>query len=192
MHHTLCLHSITHIKMSLIPVNSSRTFHCIGCSFCLTDQFLGWERGKQKSNQLIFIVTWPRSGFKGVSSYIINTFLSCCIHVHLTTAVDQGREIVEHMLESKWATALTHIGVYTCVWITDSLLYSHMPLSGFEILTCSKKMDVASHLLFFVLEMVSLWTISHRYWHIALVIPFWVLWCLQSRAVILSSHITEK
>lgn len=37
-------------------------------------------------------------------------------HVHLA-AVDQEREIVEHMLEFKWATVLTHIGLYVCVYV---------------------------------------------------------------------------
>lgn len=40
MHHTLCLPGITHDKMYWIPVNSSHTFHRIGCSSCLTDQIV--------------------------------------------------------------------------------------------------------------------------------------------------------
>lgn len=77
--------------------------------------------------------------------------------MHLA-AVDQEREIVEHMLEFKWATVLTHIGVYVCICVFElervSTIVPHAPF-GFEILTYSKQMDVASQLLVIV-EMISL------------------------------------
>lgn len=43
-------------------------------------------------------------------------FHAVVIHVHLA-AVDQEMEIVEHMLKFNWATVLTHIGVYVCVYV---------------------------------------------------------------------------
>lgn len=49
------------------------------------------------------------------------------IHVRLTIAVDQEREIVEHMLESKWATALTHIGVYVCIRVFELETLYYIP-----------------------------------------------------------------